>query len=72
MPDIILHRWWMPARTPKGKPYLSRWAMSDEEAAKAGALRPEPSTREVRHVEDSISCGLAHVGSAPSTGHDPE
>jgi hypothetical protein len=46
-------RWYLPARTERGKPYLSRWHMTAEDAAARGALRPEPTSRIVRELPDT-------------------
>lgn len=45
MKERELFKWWLPPRWGKGKPYLSSWRMSQEEAQARGAIRPEPSTR---------------------------
>lgn len=52
MKEVEYHHWYLPNKNPRGKPYLSRWKMSAEDAAARGAIRPEPSSREVRmHAE---------------------
>lgn len=53
MPEIHRYRYWLPARFPGGKERLSTWHMGEEEAKKIGALRPEPSSRQVTHVPDN-------------------
>jgi hypothetical protein len=50
---VEVFRWYLPNANPRGKPYLSRWHMSAEDAAKQGAIRPEPSSRIVRELPES-------------------
>jgi hypothetical protein len=48
--------WWLPPephRGPRAKPRLSTYKMSAEEAAKRGALRAEPTSREVRMIPET-------------------
>lgn len=62
MPEIELWNWWMPARTPRGKEYLSAWKMTAQDAKLRGAIRPEPSTREVRSPSQDINGSFSHLG----------
>lgn len=52
MAKIERYRYWLPPRFPGGKERLSTWHMSDEEAKRHGALRPEPTSLQVHQVED--------------------
>lgn len=66
MSEIILHRYWLPARVPGGREHLSRWAMSEEEAKARGAIRPEATSREVRQVSDGdVNGSFSHLGRFP-------
>lgn len=74
MKSVEHHRYWLPppAWKPKGKPYLSRDLMDADQAAKRGALRPEPSTRQVIEVPETAaematrqSQGAGRDGAAP-------
>jgi hypothetical protein len=56
MKEVESFRWFLPPKAwdgPKAKPYLSAWTMTAEEAAKRGALRPDPSTRTVLLVPET-------------------
>lgn len=53
MRQVEYHRWYLPGRTPRSKPYLSSWKMTAEEAAQRGAIRPEPTSREVREIPET-------------------
>jgi hypothetical protein len=53
MKQVETFRWYLPNPNPRGKPYLSRWHMSAQDAAARGALRPEPTSRIVREVPDT-------------------
>jgi hypothetical protein len=46
-------RWYMPNPNPRGKPYLTRHSMTRDEATKAGALHPEPTSRRVIDVAET-------------------
>lgn len=63
MPDKVLHRWWMPPSPWRKREHLSPHYMDEETAKKAGALRPEPSTRRV--FTDPGETGRMRPGSAP-------
>jgi hypothetical protein len=48
--------WYLPPephRGPRAKPRLSTYKMSAEDAAKRGAIRPEPTSREVRMIPET-------------------
>lgn len=70
MPEIVLHKYWLPppAWKPKGKPYLSEFLMTAEDAAERGALRPEPSSRKVIQApepgERDINGSFSHLGTS--------
>jgi hypothetical protein len=68
MKQVELFKWWLPAPAwkPKGKPYLSSWLMTKEDAEKRGAIRPELSTRMVIDVADKpdINGSFAHLGTS--------
>jgi hypothetical protein len=53
MKQVEYHLWFLPGKTPRSKPYLSRWKMTAEDAAKLGAIRPEPTSLEVRDVPET-------------------
>lgn len=56
MRPVEFFRWYLPPephRGPRAKPRLSSYAMSAEEAARVGALRPEPTSREVRLIPET-------------------
>jgi hypothetical protein len=48
-----LARYWLPNKNPRGKPYLSAWRMSPEDAKARGAIRPEPGTEMVIDVAET-------------------
>lgn len=53
MKEVEFHRYWLPPPPGRKSPYLSSFVMTSEDAAKRGALRPEPSTRIVRQVAET-------------------
>ncbi|MBI5277965.1 MAG: hypothetical protein HY854_16065 [Burkholderiales bacterium] len=53
MKQVEQFRWYMPPWRKGAKPHLSSWHMDAETAARMGALRPEPSTREVREIPET-------------------
>lgn len=53
MKQVEYFFWFLPNANPRGKPYLSRWKMSEEEAKARGATRPDPGSREVREVPET-------------------
>ena len=53
MRTVETFRWYLPNPNPRGKPYLSRWAMTAAEAAARGAIEPALHTREVREVPET-------------------
>jgi hypothetical protein len=53
MKQVEVFRWYLPNPNPRGKPYLSRWHMTAVDAAKHGAIRPEPTSRKMMEVPDS-------------------
>lgn len=55
MKRVEVFRWYLPARTERGKPYLSSWHMTAEAAAARGALRPEPTSRIVRELPETAA-----------------
>lgn len=62
-------RWYLPPKPwagPRAKPYLSSWHMDAAEAAKLGALRPDPTSRVV--LPDETGDGFNHSlsGTAPA------
>lgn len=77
MRRVEYHRYWLPPRPgsgPRAKPYLSSWPMDAEAAAKLGAIRPEPSTREVRELpetEAERARSMAHYQGAGRDGAKP-
>jgi hypothetical protein len=69
MKQIEQFKWYLPARNPRGKPYISGWHMTAEEAAKRGALRPEPGTRmviDVGETPDEIELVRLRTDTSPS------
>jgi len=68
MRAVEYHRYWLPSLGGK-RPHLSRWAMTAEDAAARGALRPEPGTREVRMLAET-SAEASRMGHNQSAGHD--
>jgi len=53
MRTVETFRWYLPNPNPRGRPYLSRWAMTAAEAAARGAIEPALHTREVREVPET-------------------
>jgi hypothetical protein len=53
MKRVETFRWYLPARSARGKPYLSAWHMSAQEAATRGALRADPASRILRDVPET-------------------
>lgn len=55
MKEVEYFKWFMPppASQPRAKPYLTRYRMTRDEAKVAGALREEPTSREVRHIAET-------------------
>jgi hypothetical protein len=56
MKEVEQFRWYLPPKPwagPKAREYLSNWAMTAEEAAKHGAIRPDPSTRTVLKIAET-------------------
>jgi hypothetical protein len=48
MKQVEMFKWWLPPAPwagPRAKPYLSSFLMTADDAAKRGAIRPEPGTR---------------------------
>ena len=62
MKEVEYFNWWLPATTPRGKPYVSRWKMTRKDAAQrySGAepylpsreVRMEPETDAERYAAD--------------------
>ncbi|HYE40270.1 MAG TPA: hypothetical protein VEB23_10080 [Ramlibacter sp.] len=55
MKQVEYFRWWLPPAPgsgPRAKRRLSSWKMDATEAARHGAIGPEPSTRELRLVPE--------------------
>lgn len=48
MIEVEFFRWWMPNKNPRGRPYLTRHHMNRADAAAAGAIAPDLSSRVVR------------------------
>lgn len=68
MKDVETWRWFLP-RGPGRKPYLSRWHMTEEEAAARGAIAREPTSRRVIRVgETVIERELLRLGTDTSPG----
>lgn len=61
---VIQYRYWLPPRTPKGKPYLSV-PMTAEEAAARGLTELDPASR----VERTAPGDTASLGT-PGPGND--
>ena len=61
MNQVEFFKWWLPPPLgkPRAKPYLSRWEMDADEAARRGAIRPEPSTRVVRQMAETPEEAIA-------------
>jgi len=55
---------------PGKKPHASRWKMSPEDAAAAGALGVVPGTEEIRGVPDTDAERGRAIAFYPSAGHD--
>lgn len=78
--EVEAFRWHLPPKPwagPRAKPYLSAWKFTAEDAAKLGALRPDPTTRELRLVAETpdeeaqlrrLSDTSALGGAAPGSG----
>lgn len=68
MRELELFKFWMPPKPwePKAKPYLSRWHMSQEDAAKVGALEPDLTTRRVIQIDEKpdINGSFSHLGTS--------
>lgn len=66
MTETELYRWYLPPRFADGKPYLSSSHMDATEAAKLGAIRPEPASRIVlRSGALAVNGALSHMGPGP-------
>jgi len=71
--NVDYFRWFLPPRPgagPRAKPYLSGFKMNAAEAAAVGALRPDPSSRELRELPDSPDKQQRTQTFYPSAGHD--
>jgi hypothetical protein len=56
MKKVEVFKWYLPPRVgsgPRAKPYLSRWKMTAEDAAARGAIRPEPTSRELLAIAET-------------------
>ena len=53
MREVEHFKWWLPNPNPRGRPYLSRWHMTKEDAEKRGAIAPEPHSRMVIMVPET-------------------
>lgn len=53
MRAVEYHLYWLQPTRGAKKPYLSSWKMTKEEAEKIGAIKPEPSSREVRQIAET-------------------
>ena len=67
--EIEQFKWYLPAKLPRRKPYLSRWRMTAQEAAAQGAFRPELTSRMViRIAETELEAGLHRLSTDTSPG----
>lgn len=68
MRTVAYYRWWLPPepwRGPRAKPRLSTYKMSAEEAAERAAIRPEPTTREVRLIPETAEERAQAMANSP-------
>lgn len=57
MRTVTLHRYYLPNRNPRGKPYASSWHMTEEDAKKHGAVGVVPGTaKEIEQAETFAEC----------------